>query len=95
MLINLKEFPTLFTSPLILIPLHLKEAVDQIPRERKKVDVSSVGASAAFLLNVLVRLFHFLMKDKPWKPSTRKNLKKLFVEMDTDKHSKLEIRFQC
>jgi hypothetical protein len=64
-LINLKEFPTLFTSPLILIPLHLKEAVDQIPRERKKVDVSSVGASAAFLLNVLVRLFHFLMKDKP------------------------------
>jgi hypothetical protein len=48
MLINLKEFPTLFTSPLILIPLHLKEAVDQIPRERKKVDVSSVGLQLLF-----------------------------------------------
>ncbi|KAH8519836.1 hypothetical protein H0E87_001324 [Populus deltoides] len=49
--------PTLFTGPLILIPpIHLKEAVDQIPRERKKVDVSSVGASAAFLLNVLINI---------------------------------------
>ncbi|KAL3576239.1 hypothetical protein D5086_021522 [Populus alba] len=57
LLINLKEFPTLFTSPLILmLPIHPKEAVDQIPREIKKVDVSSAGASAAFLLSVLINI---------------------------------------
>ncbi|KAJ7013285.1 hypothetical protein NC653_003086 [Populus alba x Populus x berolinensis] len=64
LLINLKEFPTLFTSPLILmLPIHPKEAVDQIPREIKKVDVSSAGASAAFLLSVLA-IFRAAMKGK-------------------------------
>ncbi|KAJ7013284.1 hypothetical protein NC653_003086 [Populus alba x Populus x berolinensis] len=39
------------------------EAVDQIPREIKKVDVSSAGASAAFLLSVLA-IFRAAMKGK-------------------------------